>query len=42
MKIMNYCTQATAITDFNIDRKEKKKIKKMQLIVFQIVSAAFM
>ncbi|SUC02640.1 hypothetical protein [Proteus penneri] len=27
MKIMNYCTQATAITDFNIDRKEKKKIK---------------
>ncbi|MCO8051405.1 MULTISPECIES: hypothetical protein [Proteus] len=27
MKIMDYCTQATPITDFNIDRKEKKKIK---------------
>ncbi|CRL63487.1 hypothetical protein [Proteus penneri] len=27
MKIMDYCTQATPITDFNIDRKEKEKIK---------------
>lgn len=38
MKIMDYCTKPP-ITDSNIDRKRKIKI---QLIVFQIVSVAFM